>query len=190
MNNLKSKFLLLALSIGLTTFCQTRPNIFFEYSNPPKWQKNASGEFEVSKDGYKYKSSEFVLIEIPDGNVLIVYSLTEDVTFICKNYNTVPNEIPVKIIMPTGSRISFPNTVYYAKADGTYWVFDKGKFIKGKLDDSGICIYNCGDQQRYYRYIGENGITYAIKAGVRPYGTGFSTYIQLPKEELVSIPTW
>lgn len=180
----------MALSVGLTTFCQTRPNTFFEYSNPPKWQKNASGELEISKDGYKYKSAEFILIEIPNGNALIVYSITEDVTFICKNYNTVPNEIPIKIIMPSGSRISFPNTVYYAKADGTYWVFDKGNFIKGKLDDSGICIYNCGEQQRYYRYIGENGITYAIKAGVRPNGTGFSTYIQLPKEELISIPTW
>lgn len=190
MKHLKSIFLLFTLILGNTTFCQTRPNNFFEYSNPPKWQKNASGELEISKDGYTYKSSEFILNELPGGNALIVYSLTEDVTFICKNYNSVPNEIPIKIIMPSGSRVSFPNTVYYAKSDGTYWVFDKGKYIKGNLNDSGMCIYNCGEQQRYYRYIGENGITYAIKAGVRSNGTGYSTYIQLPKEELVSIPTW
>lgn len=184
------KYLLmtLALTFSMNTYSQVRPNKFYDYSNPPRWQRNSEGNIEIVKDGYTYNNAEFKMTDLSEGDALIIYSITEDVTFLCKNFHSVPANIPIKVKWPSGSWVSYPNSVYYAKANGEYWVIDKGVYISGKLKDNGICMYNCGDQQQYYSYVGNNGIIYGIKAGVRPNGTGVSTYIQMPKEELVSIP--
>ena len=80
--------------------------------------------------------------------------------------------------------------MYYANSQGSFWVFDKGNSINGKLSSLGMCMFNCGTEQQYYRYIGENGKTYGIKAGLT-YSNGLaSSYIQLPREELISISEW
>ena len=191
MKKIRKHFLVIVFLIfWLDSFSQVRPIKFYDYSNPPRWQRNSAGKIEIKKDGYTYDNAEFRMNDIPEGDALIIYSITEDITFICQNFHSVPANIPIKIKLPNGSYISYPNSVYYAKSNGDYWVFDKGKYIQGTLNDAGICYYNCSVQQQYYKYIGNNGVAYAIKAVVRPNGTGTSAYIDMPREELVSIPTW
>ena len=169
---------------------QSRPNQFHSYNDPARWQRNTSGQLVITKNGYTYSNEEFKVLDLADADAVLVYSITEEISFICRNFHTVPANIPLKIKLPSGDCYSECNVVYYSNSAGNYWVIDKGNIIRGKLTDLGMCMYNCGDQQQYYKYVGDNGVTYAIKAGLRLSGGGVSSYNQLPREELISIPKW
>jgi hypothetical protein len=169
-----------------SSFAQTRPEKLKEPNNVPKWIRNEIGDLVVSKDGYIYPKEEFKVLRLGASGALIVYSIVDEITFICQDFYSVPENLQLKVKFPTQCD-SDCNIVYYASKQGEYWVIDNGNIIQGRLDESNLCMYNCGDRIQYYKYIGDYGKVYELKAGIK-YNRGLvSSYISLPREELVSV---
>ena len=177
---MKSIFLIiLSFTINTNIFCQQRPNNFYESYNIPRWTKLSGKNLLISKNGYNYSNSEFKVFNLPNSNDLLVNSITENFTFLCQNFQLVPENISLKIKEPTDIWTCHPNCsmFYYANSLGTYWIFDKGKAISGVLSVEGICSVNCGNIKNYFKYIGENGKVYRIKAGIKGTVSNTSFYI-------------
>ncbi len=106
----------------------SKPVKFIDYNNQPTWTKDNLGNLIIEKDGYIYPSNEFKTVaNLSEINHLFAYSITEDATFYCEDFKTMPAGLKVRV-KPINC---YPNdNIFFIKhPNGGVWVIDKGVVI-------------------------------------------------------------